>query len=225
MTRAHLSKSIADLETIYKCSLDDSCALRQVLHELEYRRTKRATALRGRVSRRLEQLSINPLSQPLLPVVVVRNAPQAATALDVTNRQWNPVPTPLLTEWEPSPAPNSIPAIDRAKGICPARVIHKKELLRKEATKRSGVWAWAILFVVISGLAYLRSSAPTSRATASFGGANSYRASVGRSARAFYGGGRHTHSHGGYYVGGVGSSHRGGTYVNPFGGHSYGRHR
>ena len=30
---------------------------------------------------------------------------------------------------------------------------------------------------------------------------------------------------GGHYIGGVGSSHRGGTYVNPFGGHSYGRHR
>jgi len=39
----------------------------------------------------------------------------------------------------------------------------------------------------------------------------------------YYGGGRHTSSHGGTYIGGSGSSHRGGHYVGPFGG--YGRHK
>jgi len=43
-------------------------------------------------------------------------------------------------------------------------------------------------------------------------------------ARPYYGGGKHTYSHGGNYQGGRGSSHKGGTYRNPGSGDRYGRH-
>ena len=42
--------------------------------------------------------------------------------------------------------------------------------------------------------------------------------------RFYYGGGKHTTSHGGTYVGGSGSSHKGGHYIGPHG-HQYGRHK
>lgn len=45
------------------------------------------------------------------------------------------------------------------------------------------------------------------------------------SPRPYYGGGRHTYSHGGSYSGGFGSSHRGGKYRNYSTGHRYGRHK
>lgn len=45
------------------------------------------------------------------------------------------------------------------------------------------------------------------------------------SARPYYGGGKHTSSHGGAYNGGQGSSHRGGTYSNPRSRDRYGRHK
>lgn len=48
------------------------------------------------------------------------------------------------------------------------------------------------------------------------------RSSVGR---VYYGGGKHTTSHGGTYIGGVGSSHKGGTYINPSSGNRYGIHQ
>jgi len=41
----------------------------------------------------------------------------------------------------------------------------------------------------------------------------------------YYGGGRHTTSHGGYYAGGSGSSHKGGHYVNRDSYNTYGRHK
>jgi hypothetical protein len=44
--------------------------------------------------------------------------------------------------------------------------------------------------------------------------------------RPYYGGGRHTTSHGGSYRGGSsGSSHKGGHYASRTGSHSYGRHK
>jgi hypothetical protein len=43
--------------------------------------------------------------------------------------------------------------------------------------------------------------------------------------RVYYGGGRHTTSHGGIFVGGSGSSHKGGTYVNARTGNLYGKHK
>lgn len=46
----------------------------------------------------------------------------------------------------------------------------------------------------------------------------------GFSSRFYYGGGKHTSSHGGTYVGGHGSSHKGGHYIGPHG-HKYGRHK
>jgi hypothetical protein len=49
--------------------------------------------------------------------------------------------------------------------------------------------------------------------------------SMGAEARTYYGGGRHTSSHGGYYAGGTGSSHKGGHYQNYRTGNHYGRHR
>lgn len=45
------------------------------------------------------------------------------------------------------------------------------------------------------------------------------------SSRPYYGGGKHTESHGGTYQGGQGSSHRGGTYKNPRSGDQYGQHK
>lgn len=50
-------------------------------------------------------------------------------------------------------------------------------------------------------------------------------ASTSRSVgRPYYGGGRHTKSHGGAYPGSVGPSHVGGHYVNPKSGDRYGIH-
>lgn len=49
--------------------------------------------------------------------------------------------------------------------------------------------------------------------------------SFGQTRHPYYGGGRHTTSHGGYYSGGSGSSHRGGHYVNPSTSNTYGRHK
>jgi hypothetical protein len=46
----------------------------------------------------------------------------------------------------------------------------------------------------------------------------------GFSSRLYYGGGKHTSSHGGTYVGGYGSSHKGGHYIGPYG-HHYGKHK
>jgi hypothetical protein len=43
--------------------------------------------------------------------------------------------------------------------------------------------------------------------------------------RVYYGGGRHTYSHGGHYAGGSGSSLGGGHYQNHRTGHHYGRHK
>jgi hypothetical protein len=43
--------------------------------------------------------------------------------------------------------------------------------------------------------------------------------------RPYYGGGKHTASHGGKYSGGRGSSHKGGKYRSPSGQHIYGRHK
>jgi hypothetical protein len=44
-------------------------------------------------------------------------------------------------------------------------------------------------------------------------------------ARAHYGGGHHTTSHGGHYTGGHGSSHSGGHFTSLSGSHSYGTHK
>jgi hypothetical protein len=43
--------------------------------------------------------------------------------------------------------------------------------------------------------------------------------------RVYYGGGKHTTSHGGTFVGGTGSSHKGGTYSNPSSNDRYGIHQ
>ena len=43
--------------------------------------------------------------------------------------------------------------------------------------------------------------------------------------RPYYGGGHHTHSHGGHYAGGRGSSHKGGHYVNRKTNNHYGVHK
>lgn len=43
--------------------------------------------------------------------------------------------------------------------------------------------------------------------------------------RTYYGGGKHSSSHGGHYQGGKGSSHKGGTYKNPKTGDRYGKHK
>ena len=44
--------------------------------------------------------------------------------------------------------------------------------------------------------------------------------------RPYYGGGRHTTSHGGTYTRSQsGSSHKGGRYTSPTGSHQYGRHK
>ncbi|MGE0278495.1 MAG: hypothetical protein AB7M05_19525 [Alphaproteobacteria bacterium] len=43
--------------------------------------------------------------------------------------------------------------------------------------------------------------------------------------RTYYGGGKHTTSHGGHYTGGKGSSHKGGTYKNAASGNHYGKHK
>jgi hypothetical protein len=47
----------------------------------------------------------------------------------------------------------------------------------------------------------------------------------GGGGRPYYGGGKHTKSHGGDYVNGQGSSHKGGKYVNPNSGDRYGIHK
>lgn len=49
--------------------------------------------------------------------------------------------------------------------------------------------------------------------------------SFGQKKHPYYGGGRHTTSHGGSYSGGSGSSHRGGHYTNFRTSNTYGRHR
>jgi hypothetical protein len=41
----------------------------------------------------------------------------------------------------------------------------------------------------------------------------------------YYGGGKHTTSHGGKYTGAKGSSHKGGHYTNPRTGNQYGSHK
>lgn len=46
-----------------------------------------------------------------------------------------------------------------------------------------------------------------------------------RSSRPYYGGGKHTKSHGGSYSGGRGSSHKGGHYKNAKTGNRYGKHK
>ena len=43
--------------------------------------------------------------------------------------------------------------------------------------------------------------------------------------RPYYGGGKHSESHGGTYSGGQGSSHKGGSYKNPSLGNQYGKHK
>jgi hypothetical protein len=43
--------------------------------------------------------------------------------------------------------------------------------------------------------------------------------------RPYYGGGRHTSSHGGTYAQGQSSSHKGAHYTSPTGSHQYGRHK
>jgi hypothetical protein len=44
--------------------------------------------------------------------------------------------------------------------------------------------------------------------------------------RTYYGGGKHTESHGGNYsYSNSGSSHKGGRYTSPTGSHQYGRHK
>ena len=43
--------------------------------------------------------------------------------------------------------------------------------------------------------------------------------------RPYYGGDKHTNSHGGRYEGGSGSSHKGGHYVNPKTSNTYGKHK
>ena len=43
--------------------------------------------------------------------------------------------------------------------------------------------------------------------------------------RTYYGGGKHTTSHGGSYAGGKRSSHKGGTYKNSSTGNHYGKHK
>lgn len=49
---------------------------------------------------------------------------------------------------------------------------------------------------------------------------------AGGAARPYYGGGKHTESHGGTYRGGQGgSAHKGRTYRSPTGSHSYGKHK
>jgi hypothetical protein len=46
------------------------------------------------------------------------------------------------------------------------------------------------------------------------------------SSRPYYGGGKHTGSHGGHYSGGSGgSSHKGGHYQNPRTNNEYGKHK
>ncbi len=52
----------------------------------------------------------------------------------------------------------------------------------------------------------------------------SARSSYG-SSRPYYGGGKHSESHGGQYRGGRGSSHKGGEYKNPRSGDQYGKHK
>lgn len=47
---------------------------------------------------------------------------------------------------------------------------------------------------------------------------------VGQTPHPYYGGGKHTNSHGGTYVGGKGSSHKGGHYKNAKTRNTYGRH-
>lgn len=55
---------------------------------------------------------------------------------------------------------------------------------------------------------------------------HTYRAPRATTPRVYYGGGKHTVSHGGTYVGGTGgSSHKGGHYVNPRTNNHYGRHK
>ena len=49
--------------------------------------------------------------------------------------------------------------------------------------------------------------------------------SFGQTRHPYYGGGRHTTSHGGHYSGGQGSSHRGGHYINRRTYNTYGRHK
>ncbi len=48
---------------------------------------------------------------------------------------------------------------------------------------------------------------------------------VNLNAQTYYGGGKHTSSHGGYYSGGVGSSHKGGHYINANTNNQYGVHK
>lgn len=47
----------------------------------------------------------------------------------------------------------------------------------------------------------------------------------GNSSRHYYGGGKHTYSHGGHYSSGHGSSHKGGHYKNPPTSNRYGKHK
>lgn len=55
----------------------------------------------------------------------------------------------------------------------------------------------------------------------------SFEAAAGKkgSYRPYYGGGKHTQSHGGNYQGGSGSSHKGGSYKNFNSGDRYGKHK
>ena len=45
------------------------------------------------------------------------------------------------------------------------------------------------------------------------------------SSRPYYGGGKHTESHGGHYAGSTNSHHKGGHYKNPDSGNRYGKHK
>ncbi len=55
---------------------------------------------------------------------------------------------------------------------------------------------------------------------------HSYRTPRATTPRLYYGGGKHTASHGGKYAGGAsGASHKGGHYVNPRTANHYGKHK
>jgi hypothetical protein len=58
-----------------------------------------------------------------------------------------------------------------------------------------------------------------------FGGMILSAVCIGQTRHPNYGGGHHTHSHGGHYSSGSGSSHRGGHYRNSKSANTYGRHK
>lgn len=236
ISRPYSNRSIIELEAVFRNAPSDEGTLRELFHELHHRKTKRAMMLLVVVTRELERPSppaatpaslphvptgsgMTPLPRPPLPPVAVRYTPPPAVALGCPpqgggglsrddrlklSSHWGGVILIGIIGWVIYAGASGPPSRSSTPHLSPTG----------SSRVRSSGLGRSTLSTGHSSYGRLGWSMPS---TADF-------AETG-SSRTFYGGGGHTHSHGGHYVAGIGSSHRGGHYVNPRGGHTYGRHK